>query len=99
MPPTCSNADVSWRVGRRRLMPGVTLGDFRITLVRDSAYYWDGGAMFGVVSKTAVEPPDPGGRAEPDPAGLQLLRHRDRRPHHPDRHGRRDKPDDKARSA
>ena len=28
------------------------LGDFEITLVRDSTYWWDGGAMFGVVPKT-----------------------------------------------
>jgi glyoxylase-like metal-dependent hydrolase (beta-lactamase superfamily II) len=33
-------------------MPSVALGDFRVTLVRDSVYYWDGGAMFGVVPKT-----------------------------------------------
>jgi glyoxylase-like metal-dependent hydrolase (beta-lactamase superfamily II) len=31
---------------------GVVLGDFEITLVRDGAYWWDGGAMFGVVPKT-----------------------------------------------
>lgn len=29
-----------------------TLGDFEITLIRDSTYWWDGGAMFGVVPKT-----------------------------------------------
>src|ERR1039458_8863879 len=28
------------------------LGDFELTLVRDSFYWWDGGAMFGVVPKT-----------------------------------------------
>ncbi len=28
------------------------LGDFELTLVRDSVYWWDGGAMFGVVPKT-----------------------------------------------
>ena len=28
------------------------LGDFEITLIRDSTYWWDGGAMFGVVPKT-----------------------------------------------
>jgi glyoxylase-like metal-dependent hydrolase (beta-lactamase superfamily II) len=28
------------------------LGDFRITLVRAGSYWWDGGAMFGVVPKT-----------------------------------------------
>src|SRR5215471_4474937 len=31
-------------------MPG--LGDFEITLIRDGAYWWDGGVMFGVVPKT-----------------------------------------------
>ena len=29
-----------------------TVGDFELTLVRDSIYWWDGGAMFGVVPKT-----------------------------------------------
>ena len=28
------------------------VGDFELTLVRDSTYWWDGGAMFGVVPKT-----------------------------------------------
>jgi glyoxylase-like metal-dependent hydrolase (beta-lactamase superfamily II) len=28
------------------------LGDFALTLVRNSVYWWDGGAMFGVVPKT-----------------------------------------------
>lgn len=30
----------------------LVLGDFRITLVRAGSYWWDGGAMFGVVPKT-----------------------------------------------
>jgi glyoxylase-like metal-dependent hydrolase (beta-lactamase superfamily II) len=30
----------------------VPVGDFELTLVRDSIYWWDGGAMFGVVPKT-----------------------------------------------
>ena len=29
-----------------------SLGDFEISLVRDSCYWWDGGAYFGVVPKT-----------------------------------------------
>jgi len=29
-----------------------TVGDIEITLVRDSSYWWDGGAYFGVVPKT-----------------------------------------------
>ncbi len=28
------------------------VGDFEVTLVRDDTYWWDGGAMFGVVPKT-----------------------------------------------
>ncbi|MGO4880705.1 MAG: MBL fold metallo-hydrolase [Bryobacteraceae bacterium] len=39
----------------------VELGGFRITLVREDIYWWDGGAMFGVVPKTlwaAKSPPD-----------------------------------------
>jgi glyoxylase-like metal-dependent hydrolase (beta-lactamase superfamily II) len=31
---------------------GITLGDCEITLIRDSVYWWDGGAIFGVVPKT-----------------------------------------------
>jgi hypothetical protein len=34
------------------LLDSVDLGDFRITLVRAGSYWWDGGAMFGVVPKT-----------------------------------------------
>ena len=30
----------------------ITRGDFEISLIRDSVYWWDGGAMFGVVPKT-----------------------------------------------
>jgi glyoxylase-like metal-dependent hydrolase (beta-lactamase superfamily II) len=30
----------------------VALGDFEISLIRDSCYWWDGGAYFGVVPKT-----------------------------------------------
>jgi glyoxylase-like metal-dependent hydrolase (beta-lactamase superfamily II) len=30
----------------------VLIGDFEITLIRHSVYWWDGGAMFGVVPKT-----------------------------------------------
>ena len=33
-------------------MPGAAvLGDFEIALIRDSVYWWDGGAIFGVVPK------------------------------------------------
>ncbi|MEX2264037.1 MAG: MBL fold metallo-hydrolase [Bryobacteraceae bacterium] len=30
----------------------IALGDFRITLIREGVYHWDGGALFGVVPKT-----------------------------------------------
>jgi glyoxylase-like metal-dependent hydrolase (beta-lactamase superfamily II) len=33
-------------------MSAIELGGFRITLVREDIYWWDGGAMFGVVPKT-----------------------------------------------
>src|SRR5215210_5418901 len=33
-------------------MSRVAVGDFQITLVRAGAYYWDGGAIFGVVPRT-----------------------------------------------
>jgi glyoxylase-like metal-dependent hydrolase (beta-lactamase superfamily II) len=33
-------------------MSGVVLGDFEVSLVRESVYWWDGGAFFGVVPKT-----------------------------------------------
>jgi hypothetical protein len=33
-------------------VPSVSLGDFDITSIRDGAYWWDGGAMFGVVPRT-----------------------------------------------
>jgi glyoxylase-like metal-dependent hydrolase (beta-lactamase superfamily II) len=42
-------------------MPGVSVGDFRVTLVRAGVYHWDGGAFFGVVPKTLWSrrfPPD-----------------------------------------
>ncbi|HWB83537.1 MAG TPA: MBL fold metallo-hydrolase [Bryobacteraceae bacterium] len=33
-------------------MAHIVLGEIEISLVRDGAYYWDGGVMFGVVPKT-----------------------------------------------
>ncbi len=33
-------------------MHSLEIGDFRVTLVRAGSYWWDGGAMFGVVPKT-----------------------------------------------
>jgi len=32
--------------------PTAVLGDFEVSLIRDSCYWWDGGAYFGVVPKT-----------------------------------------------
>ena len=32
-------------------MGSLALGDFEVTLIRDGAYWWDGGAVFGVVPK------------------------------------------------
>src|SRR5579862_8217029 len=45
----------------------LALGDFRVTLVRTGSYWWDGGAMFGVVPKTLwakQQPPDDLNRIE-----------------------------------
>src|ERR1017187_10558386 len=42
-------------------LPAIDLGGFRVTLVREDIYWWDGGAMFGVVPKTLwsrKSPPD-----------------------------------------
>jgi glyoxylase-like metal-dependent hydrolase (beta-lactamase superfamily II) len=33
-------------------MSSAVLGDFEISLIRDAPYWWDGGALFGVVPKT-----------------------------------------------
>jgi hypothetical protein len=33
-------------------LDSITLGDLEILLVRDSVYWWDGGAIFGPVPKT-----------------------------------------------
>src|ERR1700691_5656096 len=48
MQPICSSAERSLS----RADTSLTLGDCRITLVRAGSYWWDGGAMFGVVPKT-----------------------------------------------
>ena len=37
-------------------MSQIELGDFRITVVTDGVYWWDGGAFFGVVPKTLWSP-------------------------------------------
>ena len=40
------------RVWKKPRLSTLNIGDFRISLVRVGAYWWDGGAMFGVVPKT-----------------------------------------------
>jgi len=40
-------------------MSNVVLGDFEISLIRDTPYWWDGGALFGVVPKTLWSPKTP----------------------------------------
>ncbi len=48
-------------------MSSIQVGDFRISLVRAGSYWWDGGAMFGVVPKTLwskTQPADPLNRIE-----------------------------------
>ena len=56
MPPISSSAAANsskvecWRP--LRTSHTAQVGDFELTLVRDSIYWWDGGAMFGVVPKT-----------------------------------------------
>ena len=47
MPPNCSNAAANLSSTN-----ALTVGDCRITCVRAGSYWWDGGAMFGVVPKT-----------------------------------------------
>jgi hypothetical protein len=49
------------------------IGDFEITLIRDSSYWWDGGAYFGVVPKTLWSRKLPARRSESRSAGIQLL--------------------------
>jgi glyoxylase-like metal-dependent hydrolase (beta-lactamase superfamily II) len=48
-------------------LQSLTVGDFRVTLVRAGSYWWDGGAMFGVVPKTLwskTQPADDQNRIE-----------------------------------
>jgi glyoxylase-like metal-dependent hydrolase (beta-lactamase superfamily II) len=40
--------------------PAVRIGDFEVTLIRHSVYWWDGGALFGVVPKTLWSRKTPG---------------------------------------
>jgi glyoxylase-like metal-dependent hydrolase (beta-lactamase superfamily II) len=57
MPRICSSAAAGSCAAESKsanleMMPRVVVGDFEITLVRAGFYWWDGGAMFGVVPKT-----------------------------------------------
>lgn len=47
MPPSCLNGDASWFEASL-----LAVGDFHIRLIRAGVYWWDGGAVFGVVPKT-----------------------------------------------
>ncbi|MES1260456.1 MAG: MBL fold metallo-hydrolase [Acidobacteriota bacterium] len=54
-------------------MSSITVGDFRITLVRAGSYWWDGGAMFGVVPKTLWSKYQPADEANRIEAGLNCF--------------------------
>lgn len=47
MPPNCSSEDASWFEANL-----LAIGDFQIRLIRAGVYWWDEGAVFGVVPKT-----------------------------------------------
>ncbi len=51
MRPTSSNAAAN-SSRAEVLLHSLTLGDIRVSLVRAGSYWWDGGAMFGVVPKS-----------------------------------------------
>jgi len=51
-------------------MPAISLGGFRITLVREDIYWWDGGAMFGVVPKALWGPKCPADELNRVPLGF-----------------------------
>jgi glyoxylase-like metal-dependent hydrolase (beta-lactamase superfamily II) len=51
-------------------MPGAVLGNFEISLVRASTYWWDGGAFFGVVPKSLWERRAPADELNRIPAGF-----------------------------
>ena len=51
-------------------MPAIQLGGLRITLVREDIYWWDGGAMFGVVPKTLWSRQSPADELNRLPLGL-----------------------------
>lgn len=52
-PQNCLNAGGRWSAAD---LPSITVGAFRVTLVRAGRYWWDGGAFFGVVPKTLWAP-------------------------------------------
>ena len=51
-------------------MSAIDLGGFRITLVREDIYWWDGGAMFGVVPKTLWSRKSPADESNRVPLGF-----------------------------
>jgi hypothetical protein len=51
-------------------MSSVALGDFEVSLVRESIYWWDGGAFFGVVPKTMWSARVPADELNRIPAGF-----------------------------
>jgi glyoxylase-like metal-dependent hydrolase (beta-lactamase superfamily II) len=51
-------------------MSSVVLGDFEVSLVRESVYWWDGGAFFGVVPKTMWSARIPADELNRIPAGF-----------------------------
>jgi glyoxylase-like metal-dependent hydrolase (beta-lactamase superfamily II) len=51
-------------------MPGAVLGSFEISLIRESTYWWDGGAFFGVVPKTLWSKRAPADELNRIPAGF-----------------------------
>jgi glyoxylase-like metal-dependent hydrolase (beta-lactamase superfamily II) len=50
--------------------PAIQLGDFEVSLIRDSVYWFDGGAMFGVVPKTLWNPRCPADESNRVPLGF-----------------------------
>ncbi len=54
-------------------MQALTLGHLKITPVRAGSYWWDGGAMFGVVPKTLWSKTEPGDELNRIEAGFNCF--------------------------
>ena len=54
-------------------MSSITVGDFRVTLVRAGSYWWDGGVMFGVVPKALWSKTQPADQLNRIEAGLNCF--------------------------